>query len=320
MRPSGSDLRLLQVFDAVVRNGGFAAAEAELNLSQSTISNHMTALEQRLGVSLCQRGRRGFRLTEQGRQVHDAACRLESALQDFSADVGTLRGTLTGELRLAVLDAVTDDPNNLLPQALAVFRSKAPDVRLMIVQERPQDLQQKVRDGTYHCGIGVAINVTDGLEDVPLYTEPHGLYCSKNHPLFSVPDDMISMETLSKMAFAQRGYWKKEDTIHHGPGRVEATVYQIEPQLMLIQTGTYLGFLPHHFAEKWRLDGELRCLAPDRYGYKSDFRLFSPKNSRRTEVVAAFVDAVKQSWQSGGKDGRLPIEDQTAYVEKKAGS
>ena len=31
------DLRLLRVFDAVVRSGGFSAAQAELNVGQSTI-------------------------------------------------------------------------------------------------------------------------------------------------------------------------------------------------------------------------------------------------------------------------------------------
>jgi len=62
MRLSGTDFRLLKVFDAVVRHGGFAAAQTELNVGLSTISNHITALEQRLGFSLCQRGRGGFKL------------------------------------------------------------------------------------------------------------------------------------------------------------------------------------------------------------------------------------------------------------------
>ena len=38
MQLAGTDLRVLRVFDAVVRHGGFAAAQAELNVSQPTIS------------------------------------------------------------------------------------------------------------------------------------------------------------------------------------------------------------------------------------------------------------------------------------------
>lgn len=33
MQLAGTDLRVLRVFDAVVRHGGFAAAQAELNVS-----------------------------------------------------------------------------------------------------------------------------------------------------------------------------------------------------------------------------------------------------------------------------------------------
>ncbi len=54
------DLRLLRVFATIVECQGFSAAQAELNISQSTISNHMLALEERLKCKLCQRGRGGL--------------------------------------------------------------------------------------------------------------------------------------------------------------------------------------------------------------------------------------------------------------------
>ena len=69
------DLRLLRVFDAVVRCGGLSAAQAELNVGQSTISMQIGQLEVRLGAKLCERGRGGFRLTDQGRAIHDASLR-----------------------------------------------------------------------------------------------------------------------------------------------------------------------------------------------------------------------------------------------------
>ncbi|PKO81130.1 MAG: LysR family transcriptional regulator, partial [Betaproteobacteria bacterium HGW-Betaproteobacteria-13] len=43
------DLRLLRVFDVVVRCGGLSAAQAELNVGQSTISMQLAQLEVRLG-------------------------------------------------------------------------------------------------------------------------------------------------------------------------------------------------------------------------------------------------------------------------------
>lgn len=39
------DLRLLRIFACVVKCGGFTAAQAELNMSQSNISMHIASLE-----------------------------------------------------------------------------------------------------------------------------------------------------------------------------------------------------------------------------------------------------------------------------------
>ena len=57
-RLSKTDLHLLAVFMTVVERGGFAAAQVSLNVGQSTVSRHIGDLENRLGMRLCQRGRR----------------------------------------------------------------------------------------------------------------------------------------------------------------------------------------------------------------------------------------------------------------------
>ena len=75
-RVSDVDIRLLRVFRAVVACGGVSAAELELNIGRSTISRHLTDLELRLGVKLCDRGPAGFALTAEGEQVlEESACR-----------------------------------------------------------------------------------------------------------------------------------------------------------------------------------------------------------------------------------------------------
>jgi DNA-binding transcriptional LysR family regulator len=60
------DLRSLRVFCGVVQAGGFASAERTLLMSKASISRHVRAVEERLGVTLCERGPSGFRLTVEG--------------------------------------------------------------------------------------------------------------------------------------------------------------------------------------------------------------------------------------------------------------
>ncbi|TWI92504.1 transcriptional regulator [Roseibium hamelinense] len=296
MHPTGSDLRLLQVFDAVVRHGGFSAAESELNLSQSTISNHMAALEERLGIVLCRRGRRGFQLTEEGRAVHDAATRLNAALYDFSADVGSVQGRISGELRIGTLDAISDDPGNRLHMAIAAFLETARDVKVLIAQEAAQDLQQKVSDGTYHCGIGVDLSPVDGLDHLPLYIETHSLYCGRGHAFFQVADDDLNREEVLDQPFVQRGYWHNAEARQNAFHNVAATVFQIEPQLMLIRSGRYLGFLPDPYAERWCANAQLRRLGLDGMRYTAPFFLITARDKRKSSTVTAFMHAARKAW------------------------
>jgi len=96
------DLKLLRVFAEIVKCGGFSAAQAALNIGQSTISEQMTHLETRLGVKLCQRGRSGFRLTEQGVAIFESTRRLLAAVDDFCLDADVLKQKITGKLPLGL--------------------------------------------------------------------------------------------------------------------------------------------------------------------------------------------------------------------------
>ena len=234
MQLAGTDLRILRVFDAVVRHGGFAAAQAELNISQPTISNHITALEQRLGVSLCQRGRSGFQLTEKGEMVFAATQRLLRALEDFSEEVGTLKGHLAGQLRIGLVDCIATDSSSRLHDAIGRFLARPNDVTLHLHQEIPQVLQEKVLKGEYHLGIGSFPHKIKGLEYTPLYREEHGLYCGRSHSLFDVAEPELDMARLRDEPIVSRGYWRDEHRKTLGFDNVAAVTHQMEPQLVSI--------------------------------------------------------------------------------------
>ena len=68
------NLKQLESFVATVEHSGFTAAAAALYLTQSTVSAHVSALEQTLGVPLLVRGaRRPVTLTPEGQNVYAQA-------------------------------------------------------------------------------------------------------------------------------------------------------------------------------------------------------------------------------------------------------
>lgn len=301
MRTSGTDLTLLRVFDAVVRNKGFAAAQAELNIAPSTISNHIRALEDRLGVILCQRGREGFGLTEQGAVVIESARRLFRSLDDFATEVGNLGHDLVGDLKIGLLDNMVTDPNLHLSQAIAQFKSTPNKVLIDIRENPPHILMQKVQNGEYHLGIGAFINKIDGLRYEPLYSETNCLYCAATHPLFDAPDGLLSLQNMRKESVASRAYWREDFVRNLGFENIGAKVDQIGPQLILILSGKYLGFLPDHFAQPWVDAGRLRALTPKQIRYKIGFDLITQRDQKPSRVIDEFLGVLRAA-QSYSKE------------------
>ncbi len=285
------DIRLLRVFVAVVEAGGFAAAQTTLNVAASTISNHMSALEQRLGVKLCQRGRIGFRLTDKGRLVHEAACRLLAATETFRSEAAQLRGQLVGDLRLGLVDNTVTDPASPVVRALRRFGAREHRVHLHVGIEAPQDLERRLLDGSLDIAIGSFPTRISGLEYEPLYTESQHFYCGAGHPLFAAAASEVTAEAVRACRIVARGYWHQNDLRRIGLplSSAAATVQNMEAQAMLILSGGYLGYLPTHYAAPWVAMGQLKALLPETTAYAAPFELVTRRGARETRVLATMV-------------------------------
>ena len=100
------DLQLLRLFVSVVECGGFSAAQGELGLSQSSISQQMAKLETRLGYRLCSRGKGGFKITPKGEQLLSATRGLFQSIEAFRHQSNGVAGRLIGEVRLGLSEAL----------------------------------------------------------------------------------------------------------------------------------------------------------------------------------------------------------------------
>ncbi|UXX83842.1 LysR family transcriptional regulator [Roseovarius pelagicus] len=293
MKLTGSDIHLLSVFDSVVRNDGFSAAQIELGISQPTISNHITALEERLGVKLCQRGRRGFMLTEKGRMVHEIGQALLDGLNTHSAHLAELRGNLVGQLKIAMVDAITTDPGCKLPEAIRSFTQAAPAVRIDLSISNPQDIMAGLLDGSYHIGFGSFDNLVSGLHLTDLYVEPHALYCADTHPFFARKDVDITDAEIEDTPWVHRGYWSQQRMKSYAASDEDRIVRQIESQLMMVLSGGYLGLLPEHLAASFEVDGRLRRMACETFNFGCPMQLI-----RRSGAVPKVIERFWQTLQA----------------------
>jgi DNA-binding transcriptional LysR family regulator len=285
---SDIDLRLLQVFLTVVRCGGFAAAQPVLNIGQSTISEHMNRLETRIGVRLCERGRGGFRLTESGQQVHRAALRLFTSVEDFRHEISDVDKQLRGKLNIGIIDNTITNTASPLPLAIHRFNQRASEVQIQIEVKPPLELEQSVLHGQLHAAIGPYPLRISGLDYHPLFKEEQYLYCSNNHPFSSLID--INIKTIRGSRIVARSYLHAADLKVLGVNSSAALIDNVEAQAMLILTGQYIGFLPSHYAEQWVLKNQLQTLLPEALRYESSIELIVKSGGFRSPVLQAFLD------------------------------
>nr|WP_178125056.1 MULTISPECIES: LysR family transcriptional regulator [unclassified Pseudomonas] len=285
------DLKLLRVFAAIVKCGGFSAAQAALNVGQSTISEQMTHLETRLGVKLCLRGRSGFRLTEQGVAIHEATQRLLSAVEHFCLDADVLKQHISGQLNLGIIDTTITDPDSPLPRTTQRFVSRGHDVHLNVYVGSPAELEERVLDGRLHLAIGHFPTRVPGLLHALLYHEALGLYCGRRHPLFgSKVEQPALLDELAHSRIVVRGYMQQYDLEHLGVSKAAATVDNIEALAILIISGAYVGFLPMHFAAQWVTTGEMQQLAPVSMGLLSPFDVITRRSSAPPPILQTFLE------------------------------
>jgi DNA-binding transcriptional LysR family regulator len=92
----------MQVFVRVATLGSFSAAARSLGLSQTMVTKHVAALEDRLGVKLLHRSTRRLVLTEGGRDYLAACERILSEIEEAEASASLDRVEPRGTLRLNV--------------------------------------------------------------------------------------------------------------------------------------------------------------------------------------------------------------------------
>jgi DNA-binding transcriptional LysR family regulator len=290
MSVDNADIRLLRLFMKIVEAGGFTAAQSELNLTLSTISGKIAALEERLGVELCKRGRAGFSLTDAGRSIYEESSRLFSAVERFNVRVTGLRSRFGGSLSIGLVDNTISDPKFDFAQVIAKFSAAAPSVGLTITTKPPGDLLRDVLSGQLHLALGSFPLMTLGLSYLDLYEERQQFYCADSHPLFKVPDEKIDLGAIQGHKIIGRRYWGARDLKLFSITAPDATVSDMEAEAYLILSGAYLGYLPEHYAESFVRDGRLRAIRSDLLAYTAPFQIATDDNRSKTPAVTLFLN------------------------------
>ncbi|WP_172717134.1 LysR family transcriptional regulator [Neorhizobium sp. T6_25] len=297
MRPLRLDS--LEIFEDVVRCGGFRAAALGRGVSSSAISQSISVLEEALGIRLLNRTTRSVAPTEAGEQLLE---RLRPALHDIRAaidDLNQLRERPSGTVRINAPGPAAD--HILCPLAFE-FMEIYPDIHVEIVSDAAiidiveQGFDAGVRFGNQLAQDMIAMPLGPALQYAivasPDYLRRRG---RPDSPLDLLQHDCIRRRfpggTMAMWNFERDG----EEMEITPNGRLTLSSAQQERQAALAGSG-----IAHLFEDYVRDDieqGRTIELLSDWKKKLPSWYLYYPSRRHTSAAVRAFLEYVRnQRW------------------------
>ena len=158
------DIRILEYFLAITREGNISAAADALHISQPALSRQIKDLEEELGVLLFERGSRRIKLTEEGMILRKRAEEMMHLIQITHSEISQVHDQITGEIKIGAGESLAF---HYLSKIAGNIHKDYPDIRFSITSGDTDDLIDQLANGL----IDLALIFTE--YDRNLY---HGIY------------------------------------------------------------------------------------------------------------------------------------------------
>lgn len=135
------ELRQLRYFLGVAETLNFSEASRKLFITQSTLSQQISHLEQEIGLPLFDRNSHEVSLTEAGKELLPFAQRTVSAAESCLDHMNDLKQMLTGELNIGV----TFSFSTIASETIIEFLHAYPNVRLNIQYKTMEELMEQLK-------------------------------------------------------------------------------------------------------------------------------------------------------------------------------
>ena len=173
------DLRQLEIFSKVAELGSFSRAAETLHLTQPTVSEHIRALEDELGVRLLDRLGRGAHVTRAGQLLLSYAARLLALAREARQAVDGFQERMSGEL---VVGGSTIPGEYILPPVLSRFKEKFPDISTTLLIGDSRGVTDWVAEGRVELAVVGARLPRRGLEFRELLPDVEVVVVPAGHP------------------------------------------------------------------------------------------------------------------------------------------
>jgi LysR family transcriptional regulator, transcriptional activator of the cysJI operon len=169
----------LKVFCDLAETESFTKAAQVNSVTQSAVSQQISALERAFKSLLIERSKKKFRLTREGQVLYEYSKQIIQTYESLHSKLQELKDIISGTIRVATIYSIGLHD---LPPYIKRFMKSYPTVNIHVEYRRANQVYDDVFSNVVDLGL-VAYPVKDPkLEVIPLRKEPLVLICHPQHP------------------------------------------------------------------------------------------------------------------------------------------
>ena len=173
-------IETFKVFCDLVETASFSRAASLNSITQSAVSQQIRALERHFRVSLIERGKKNFSVTQEGRAFLQASKEILHTFENLGSRIRELQNIVAGELKIATIYSIG---LHELPPFLKKFRTLYPDVEVKVDYRRSAQVYSEVLEGNADLGLVAFPAKRTGLVIEDFWRDKLVLICHPDHPL-----------------------------------------------------------------------------------------------------------------------------------------
>jgi DNA-binding transcriptional LysR family regulator len=178
------NLKHLHHVVALAEYQSFHRAALAIGVTQSALSQSIRNLEDELGISLFDRGKRVVIPTVFGLSVVETAKSILVGLSNMRREIDLMRNLQSGRLMISCAPWVAE---SLLAPSLSNILTEYPKLRFSVRVGGFENIMSDMLAGAIDMYIGIAPEIRDERFDwQDIYLPPQQLLCNPNHPLLSM--------------------------------------------------------------------------------------------------------------------------------------
>lgn len=257
------DLTDLRLFLAVVETGSITRGADRSALALPSASARVKGMEEALGAPLLVRRRRGVEPTAAGRTLAYHARQVVEQLERMSGELDDHARGLKGEVRLM---ANASAINEFLPELLAPWLARHPNVDIALEERSSSVIVEAVRQGRADAGIIADWAEATGLEVLPFRLDHLVLVVPRRHPLArrrsilfreALDHDVIGLAEDSALQL----HLSRHAAAARRRLRLRVRLRSFEAVCRMVGAGAGIGIVPRTAAERFRRGLPIRVVA-----------------------------------------------------------